>query len=425
MTFAIVPDNTKPGAYLESVKGCSYIIHVASPIATFPGNLEAQAIAGNKAILEAAEATPSVKRVVITGSVAATRPYERLFREHPANQAVMSGKGDEVPPITAETRVPTQPPAPDSATGFLRYENSKIAAINLIDEYVAAHKTKGIHFSIVNLLPGWVLGPEELTRNKQEAFKGSNFILGWLFEELKVGPLWGLPEDEVLWHLSETVHLDDVVESHVKALDTDKVPGNYRSFLLCSDSPNGPVLMDAADIVRRELPQEVADGKIPFAGRLGGIPVWTAGFRSERLTSRCCRNHAEQIRCNAHGARPTWTSFPALCQSGQRHHQVVCSSERLSRGRIGGSFLGMVPTDTVFRMHSCYFIFEIHSWAFAASKMYMGIPRKSDIGIYNFPPRYTNHHFPPTLGRTSRKSPVLRPLAASYLGISTVKSAPV
>ena len=228
-----------------------------------------QAIAGNKAILEAAEATPSVKRVVFTASTASLRPFERLFMDHPANQAIMSGRGDEVPALTAETKVPTQPPVSDDAPGFKRYVASKIAATNFVHEYGDAHKSESDNFSIVNLMPGWVFGPEELVRNKQEAFQGSNLVLSWLFHELNVGPLFGRPANEDVPLLSETVHLDDVVEAHVKALDIDRVPGKYRNFLLCSDSPTGPVIMDAADIVRRELPQEVADGKIPFAGKLG------------------------------------------------------------------------------------------------------------------------------------------------------------
>lgn len=271
MTFALVPDNTKPGAYLESAKGCSYIVHVASPGATTPGDLVSQAVMGNQTILEAAEATPSVKRVVFTASIDSLRPFERLFLKHPSNQALVSGRGDEVPPMTAETRVPTQPPVSDDAPGFHRYENSKIAATNLIHEYGA---TENARFSIVNIFPGWILGPEELSRSKQEAFKGSNLILGWLFSELSLAPMLGLPANENVPMLQETVHLDDVVESHVKALDTNKVPGKYRNFLLCSHSPYGPVIMDAADIVRKELPQEVADGKIPFAGRLGRLRIW-------------------------------------------------------------------------------------------------------------------------------------------------------
>ena len=259
-------------AYHESAKGCSYIIHVASQLATAPGDLVSQAIAGNKAILEAAEATPSVKRVVFTSSTASLRPFERMLLKHPANQAIMSGRGDEVPALTAETKIPTQPPISDDAPGFHRYINSKIAAMNYVREYGAAHESN-THFSIVNIMPGWTFGAEELAQSKQEAFKGSNLILGWLFFDLSLAPFLGLPADEDAPLLSETVHLDDVVEGHVNALDTDKVPGHYRNFLLCSDSPNGPVLMDAVDIVRKELPQEVKDGKIPFAGKLGKLHI--------------------------------------------------------------------------------------------------------------------------------------------------------
>ena len=221
--------------------------------------------------MEAAEATPSVKRVVFTASTSSIRPFERLLKEHPANQAIMSGRDDQVPILTAETKVPTQPPLSNSAPGFHRYINSKIAATNLVHEYAATQKSGPAHFSIVNIMPGWVLGPEVLSQSKKAAFKGSNLILGWLFTQLSLAPFFGLPADEDAPLLSETVHLDDVVEGHVKALDTKKVPGQYRNFLLCSNTPAGPVIMDAAEIVRKELPQEVADGKIPFVGELGRL----------------------------------------------------------------------------------------------------------------------------------------------------------
>ena len=118
-------------------------------------------------------------------------------------------------------------------------------------------------------MPGWVLGPEELSRSKAEAFKGSNLLLGWLFAELDISPLLAIPDSDAAPLLSETVHLDDVVEGHVKALDEAKIKGRMRNFLLCSDSPTGPVLMDAAEIVKRKLPKKVEEGKIPCAGKLG------------------------------------------------------------------------------------------------------------------------------------------------------------
>lgn len=254
-SFTLVPDNSRSGAYIESARGCSYILHIASPLPSQPGDLVSQAIAGTRAALEAAEATSSVKRVVFTQSTSGMRPFDRFFMTDPVNQALISGKADEVPAMTADTKVPNQSPVPDDAPGELRYGNSKIACINLVREYATSRSSGNSHFSTVNLFPGWILGPEELARSKKEAFKGSNIILSWLFQELHLGPIIGLGADEDIPVPNTMVHLDDVVEAHVKALDTEKVPGKHRDFLLCSDGPAGPVLMDAADIVRRELPR--------------------------------------------------------------------------------------------------------------------------------------------------------------------------
>ena len=82
----------------------------------------------------------------------------------------------QVETLTAETKVPTQPPIPDSAPGFHRYINSKIAATNLVHEYSATtsadnkNSSKRRHSSIVNIFPGWIFGPELLARSKAEAF---------------------------------------------------------------------------------------------------------------------------------------------------------------------------------------------------------------------------------------------------------------
>ena len=82
------------------------------------------------------------------------------------------------------------------------------------------------------------------------------------------------------------MHIDDVVEGHVKALDTKKVPGEYRNFLLNSDSPTGPVWADAEGIVRRELREEVEEGLIPFAGTLGRCDSFAAMRRKSSTLGR-------------------------------------------------------------------------------------------------------------------------------------------
>ncbi|KAL8705559.1 MAG: hypothetical protein Q9201_001337 [Fulgogasparrea decipioides] len=271
LTFALVVDNTIPGAYHDTARACSYIIHTASPLGTMPGDLVSQAIAGCRAILEAAEATLSVNRVVFTRSIASIRPWDRLFLEHPANQTLMSGRGDEVPALTAETKVPTRPALSEDALGWHKYVNSKIAAANFVREYTTTSGFQSAHFSIVDIMPGWILGPNELVESKKTAFNGSNLILSWLFIDLPLASMAGLPNDKDIPWLPETVHRDDVVECHVKALEVDKVPGRYRNFLLCSHTPTGPGFMDAIDTVRKNFPQEVAGGRIPFAGKLDTI----------------------------------------------------------------------------------------------------------------------------------------------------------
>ena len=268
LTFIVVSDFNKPDAFIEPAKGCDYIVHVASPLPTLVDeDLVEPALAATRAIIAAAEATPSVKRIVTTSSTSGIRLFGRELKDDPVNIAIATGKDEHIPPLTADTQVPTQPPLPAGAAPTERYNASKIAAINWLREYNATRKSAT--FSIINIMPGWVLGPEELTFSKADALQGSNYVLAWLFQDFSLAPLMGLPEGTDTPLLAETVHLDDVAEGHVKALNIEKVPGQFRNFLLSSNSPSGPVLMDAVNIVKRNLPKEVAEGKIPFTGRMG------------------------------------------------------------------------------------------------------------------------------------------------------------
>lgn len=66
----------QPEGWKEAVAGCTYVLHVASPVPTDkPKDEDAEviqpAIAGVRHVLQAALAEPSVKRVVVVSSVAA------------------------------------------------------------------------------------------------------------------------------------------------------------------------------------------------------------------------------------------------------------------------------------------------------------------------------------------------------------------
>ena len=179
------------------------------------GDLVPQALAGNAAILAAAESNPAIKRLVITSSVAAA---------HTAANATDSA---EQPVVALEN---------DSA--FARYTQSKTAAAYQIHAYAASHPQR--HFSIVNIYPGWVIGVNPLAKTRYDALNGSNMTLGWLFLPIKVNVMFGVPEDEPpLPVASGTVHVLDVAEGHVKALDVKKVPGYYQHFVMDSHSPHG------------------------------------------------------------------------------------------------------------------------------------------------------------------------------------------
>lgn len=76
LSSVIVPEITSPGAYNDAVKGVKYVVHIASPIPSgkdikdYDAELIQPAIRGTVGILESATKEPSIKRVVITASVA-------------------------------------------------------------------------------------------------------------------------------------------------------------------------------------------------------------------------------------------------------------------------------------------------------------------------------------------------------------------
>lgn len=99
LEFVIVPDLSVSGAYDEAVKGVDYVIHIASPITQgfstqedYKEKLIKPAVTGTVGILESAQKSPSVKRIVITSSLVAVVNFG----------AMMTPDG---PVINAEQRV--------------------------------------------------------------------------------------------------------------------------------------------------------------------------------------------------------------------------------------------------------------------------------------------------------------------------------
>lgn len=268
--WSIIPDISKPDAFLEVVKGCNHIIHVASPIPPIPPrpmDMRTPALDGTKAILNAAESEPLVKRVVITGSVASLFKPEHMKFDHPDYDTGL-------PFMSADTYYPTPAERPDDATSpvFHRYTDSKIASGNMVRDYAAAHRDS--HFEIVLLCPGWILGPGLFVTNKTEALGTANLTLSWVMADLRelMHPALGLPVDQPTPFRGEFVWIDDVALGHVRGLSVP-LPSktNIEVWVMAVDGPEGSRVTDAEEILKRRSPELAKH--LTFPGKVKSVLV--------------------------------------------------------------------------------------------------------------------------------------------------------
>lgn len=82
LNFAVIPDLTKPGAFDQALQGAEYVFHLASPMpgkgSDFKTDYLGPAVEGTNALLDAAKAIPSIKRVVVMASVLSLATLDAL-----------------------------------------------------------------------------------------------------------------------------------------------------------------------------------------------------------------------------------------------------------------------------------------------------------------------------------------------------------
>lgn len=208
------------------------------------------AIHGTTSILNSALKFPSIKRVVITSSVVAI-----------LSDAVASNGSST--PISSSSRVrplPTPPYNPSSA-----YRAAKALALDATDRFVAEKKPG---FSVINIMPGYIIGRNESVTSTRELVSGSNaLVLGIV---LGSEPMPGKRPMMV-------TDLRDVARVEVAALDLEKLKvgeGDSKSFLLDGGSlVTGRKLNDAKEIVRKAFPAAVEEGKLKLGGGVGSAGI--------------------------------------------------------------------------------------------------------------------------------------------------------
>ncbi|MCJ1389883.1 hypothetical protein MMC18_002740 [Xylographa bjoerkii] len=237
LSFIVVPDILAEGAYDEALRGVTYVVHLASPLANPSDDMEQTivqpAIKGTTGILYSALKVPTVKRVVITSSAVAVLPLQTMigtedFKVH-----------------TAQDRQP----APEGPYGhvFVAYVASKVKALAATENFVKAEKP---HFDINNIHPGFVVGANELATTAEGVIKGTNGMM--------MGQVLGVKSDQP--RMSGTVHLHDVAKVHILALGLAVKGG--QSFGAIRNN----VWNDALGYVKKHFPRAVESGKIPANG---------------------------------------------------------------------------------------------------------------------------------------------------------------
>ena len=247
VSFVEVPDIVTVDAYNEAIKGVDYVIHCASPLASpqltdYENQIIKPAIAGTIEMLKAAASEPSVKRVVVTSSVA-------------ANRAATASPEDK---INARTRIPT-PKGPFGSV-MEAYSASKVAALNSAEEWIAREKP---NFETVHIMPAFVIGQNELASRAADLLSGTAGL-----------PIIHLVAPDNPWaSISKggAVDVRDVAEIHVRSLDAEKIEGN-RAYGISQ-----PVTwQDAFGIVKKHFPKAVENGVFKDKRAESKPPVWDA-----------------------------------------------------------------------------------------------------------------------------------------------------
>lgn len=211
-SYAIVPDIQKADAFDEVIKSNTFaaILHTASPfnmVADDPQELIRPAVQGTTAILKsAAEFGPSVKRVVITSSVAAiVSPKEKTpftFTEEDWNEvstAAVEKLGSKARPAD-------------------KYNASKTLAERAAWAFVE-EKKGSISFDLVTINPAYIFGPTFHEIKGVSGLNESNSMF------LKAITDKNLPEVVCGSFVGNFVDVRNVSEAHKHALQKEEAAG--------------------------------------------------------------------------------------------------------------------------------------------------------------------------------------------------------
>ncbi|KAJ5910448.1 NAD(P)-binding protein [Penicillium tannophilum] len=198
--FVIISDLTTEASFRGKLDGVDYVLHLASPLThgTDKETYFTPAVNGTLAILKEAEKVPSIKKVVITSSIASLFPLTGI----PEGGVV---KEDNDWDLTVDPSANFVDPKNPAAAPMTLYRASKLLADKATWDF---WKTNQPHYSLVTLHPAFVFGHNLVQASAEGIRSGSN------------GVIWrGVMEGTAAGGTSITgVHVQDVAEAQIKAL---------------------------------------------------------------------------------------------------------------------------------------------------------------------------------------------------------------
>ncbi|EJD46164.1 NAD(P)-binding protein, partial [Auricularia subglabra TFB-10046 SS5] len=210
----VIADVERPADLDAAVRDVDGIVHAASPIAALPPGADPQllirpAINGTVNILKSAAKAGTVKRVVVTGSIASVlephdRPYTYSSRDW--NESAVR----EVEEL-----------GNDAPSGN-KYFASKVLAERAAYAWVDENKPS---FDIIHILPSWIYGPVISQASKLEQIPETPRLLLSIFTTPKAA------EEYIAGGPFAFVYVRDVARAHVDALVREAIPGNSRLIL--------------------------------------------------------------------------------------------------------------------------------------------------------------------------------------------------
>ncbi|KAF9893485.1 hypothetical protein FE257_010797 [Aspergillus nanangensis] len=227
--YVFILDLTDESAFRDKLDGVDFVLHLASPLphGTNKETYFTPAVKGTTALLKAATKVPSIKKVVVTSSMAALVPLAGI-----PDGGVIHENNDW--DFSVDENGTFEDPANPSATPMVLYMASKLLANTATWDFWKASKP---HYALVTLHPAFVYGHNLMQTSADGIQGGSNGALwGFIMGGYPVGFLTG-------------VHVRDVAEAHIRTLNPKIADGS--KYLLAG---KGITVPEIAQFIQKRYP---------------------------------------------------------------------------------------------------------------------------------------------------------------------------